>query len=126
MLAKNKILTISRDPVLVSFLQQELNGDFEIVNTHHTGIQLKDIIELEEPSFIILDIMMPALSGIGICLQLRQWTPLPILMLTTWGTTDGMVRGLNLSADDYLTEPFGVDGLKKRIEHTLKRNINAI
>lgn len=126
MLAQNKILTITSDPVLVSFLQQELNdGNFEIVNTEHTGIQLKDIIELEEPNFIILDIMMPALDGIGICLQLRQWTHLPILMLTTWGTTDGAVRGLNLGADDYLTDPFGADMLKERIELTLNRNITA-
>ncbi len=126
MLAQNKILTITNDSVLVNFLQQELNdGDFEIVNTRHTGIQLKDVIELEDPSFIILDIMMPTLDGIGICLQLRQWTHLPILMLTTWGTTSGTVRGLNLGADDYLTDPFGVDALKERIELTLKRNVTA-
>jgi two-component system response regulator VicR len=124
MLAQNKILTITSDSVLVNFLQQELNdGDFEIVNTRHTGIQLKDVIELEDPSFIILDIMMPTLDGIGICLQLRQWTQLPIL--TTWGTTSGTVRGLNLGADDYLTDPFGVDALKERIELTLKRNVTA-
>jgi DNA-binding response OmpR family regulator len=126
MLAQNKILTITNDSVLVNFLQQELHdGDFEIVNTRHTGIQLKDIIDMEEPNFIILDIMMPTLDGIGICLQLRQWTRLPILMLTTWGTTSGTVRGLNLGADDYLTEPFDADTLKERIELTLKRNVTA-
>jgi two-component system KDP operon response regulator KdpE len=126
MLAKCKILTISSDPVLVNFLKQELNdGDYEIVHTRHTGIQLKDIVELETPGFIILDIMMPALDGIGICLQLRQWTQLPILMLTTWGTNDGNVRGLNLGSDDYLTEPFGGKTLKERIELTLKRNTTA-
>lgn len=126
MLAQNKILAITSDSILVNFLQEGLNdGDFEIVNTRHTGIQLKDVIELEDPSFIILDIMMPTLDGIGICLQLRQWTQLPILMLTTWGTTSGTVRGLNLGADDYLTEPFGVDTLKERIEMTLKRNVTA-
>jgi DNA-binding response OmpR family regulator len=126
MLAKTKILTISNDPVLVNFLQQELNdGEFEIVNTRHTGIQLKDIIDLEEPQFIILDIMMPALDGIGVCLQLRQWTQIPVMMLTTWGTGDGTVRGLNLGSDDYLTEQFGVDMLKERIDVTLKRSAAA-
>lgn len=123
MLAQNKILAITSDSVLVNFLRQELSGDdFEIVSTRHTGIQLKDVIEMEEPDFIILDITMPTLDGIGVCLQLRQWTQLPILMLTTWGTTDGTLRGLNLGADDYLTEPFGIDALKERIELTLKRN----
>ena len=126
MLAQNRILAITSDSILVNFLQQELSDDdFEIVSTRHTGIQLKDVIEMEEPDFIILDIMMPTLDGIGICLQLRQWTQLPILMLTTWGTTDGTLRGLNLGADDYLTEPFGIDALKERIELTLKRSVTT-
>ena len=126
MLAQNRILAITSDSILVNFLQQELSDDdFEIVSTRHTGIQLKDVIEMEEPDFIILDIMMPTLDGIGICLQLRQWTHLPILMLTTWGTTDGTLRGLNLGADDYLTEPFGIDALKERIELTLKRSVTT-
>jgi len=123
MLAKTKILTITTDPELMNFLQQELNdGEYEIISTRHTGIQLRDVIDSEDPEFIILDIMMPTLDGIGTCLQLRQWTQLPILMLSTWGTGDGTVRGLNLGSDSYLTEPFGVDVLKTRIEETLKRN----
>jgi len=124
--AKTKILTISTDPVLVKFLQQELNdGEYEIISTLHTGIRLKDVIDSEDPEFIVLDIMMPALDGIGACLQLRQWTNVPIMMLSTWGTGDNTVRGLNLGSDSYLTEPFGVDVLKKRIKDTLKRNAGA-
>ncbi len=127
MLAKTKILTISTDPVLVSFLQQGLNdGRYEIISTRHTGIHLEDIIENEDPELIILDIMMPTLDGIGICLQLRQWTLVPIVMLSTWGTGDNTVRGLNLGSDSYLTEPFGVDLLKSRIEETLKRNATVM
>ena len=124
MATSTKILTVTSDQGLMNFLRQGLgNGEFEVVNTEHTGIQLKDIIEMEEPEFIILDIGMPALDGIGICLQLRQWTQLPILMVTTWSTGEGTVRGLNLGSDDYLTEPFGADMLKKRIEATLKRSM---
>ncbi len=123
MLTKTKILTISTDQVLVNFLQQELNGgEYEIISTRHTGIDLKDVIDSEDPEFIILDIMMPTLDGIGTCLQLRQWTQLPVMMLSTWGTGDGTVRGLNLGSNNYLTEPFGVEVLKTRIEETLKRN----
>jgi len=123
MLSKTKILTVSSDPVLVNFLQQNLSdGEYEIINTRHTDIRLKDVISSEKPEFIILDIMMPTLDGIGICLQLRQWTQLPVMMLSTWGTGDGSVRGLNLGAENYLTEPFTADTLKMRIEETLKRN----
>src|SRR4030042_274452 len=122
MLAKTKILTITQDPVLVTLLQQELNdGKYEIVNTERSGIYLRDVLAAEQPAFIILDIVMPALDGIGTCLQLRQWTQTPIMMLSTWSTSDGKVRGLNLGSDSYLTEPFGMDVLKTRIEDTLNR-----
>jgi DNA-binding response OmpR family regulator len=122
MIAKTKILTISRDPVLVNFVDRELSeGNYETVSTHHHGVQLKDIIDAEQPQFIILDIEMPSLDGIGLCLQLRQWTQTPVIMLTTWDTVDGQVRGLNLSSDSYLTEPFSGNILKKRIKETLKR-----
>ena len=127
MLTKTKILTISTDPVLVNFLQQELNhGEYEIISTRHTGIHLKQVVDAEDPEFIILDVMMPTLDGIGTCLQLRQWTRLPIMMLSTWGTGDNTVRGLNLGSDSYLTEPFGVDTLKKRIEDTLRRSAISV
>jgi DNA-binding response OmpR family regulator len=123
MLAKTKVLAVSRDPLLVKFLQQELEGiEYEIAHTECTGVQLKSVLEAEQPGFIIVDIVMPSLDGIGICLQLRQWTKAPVMMLSTWGTGHGMVRGLNLSADNYLTKPFGGDILKKRIKDTLKRN----
>ena len=127
MLAKTKILVISRDPVLIDLLQQELSSDdYEVLNTHHTGIQLRNVLYTEQPGFIILDIVMPTLDGIGTCLQLRQWTHLPIMMLSTWDTSGGRVRGLNLCSDSYLTEPFGIDTLKKRIESTLMRSTTTI
>ncbi len=122
MMSKTKILSVSRDPVLVSFLQRELNnGEYETVNTQHTGIYLKEVLDTEQPEFIILDIIMPTLDGIGTCLQLRQWTKTPIMMLSTWGAGSGKVKGLNLGSEGYLSEQFGIDILKKRIEETLNR-----
>ncbi len=122
-MAKTKILSVSRDPVLVSFLQRELNRDeYETINTQQTGLYLKELLETEQPEFIILDIMMPTLDGIGTCLQLRQWTATPIMMLSTWGADTGMVKGLNLGSDGYLSEQFGIDVLKQRIVETLNRN----
>jgi two-component system KDP operon response regulator KdpE len=123
MLAKTKVLAVSRDPRLVNFLQQALEtGEYEIVHTQNTGVQLKEVLEAERPGFIILDIVMPSLDGIGMCLQLRQWTRTPVMMLSAWGTSQDTVRGLNLSADNYLSKPFGGDVLKKRIKTTLKQN----
>ena len=126
MIAKTKILSISRDPVLVSFLQRELSGDdYEVVNTQQVGVYLKEVLDAENPDFIILDIIMPSLDGIGICLQLRQWTQTPIMMLSTWGAGSGTVKGLSLGSEGYLSDAFGADTLKKRIEETLRRTVAA-
>jgi DNA-binding response OmpR family regulator len=122
MMLKTKVLAISRDKPLVTLLQKELNDDnYEVVATEHTGLPLKDVVATEYPDFIILDIVMPTLDGIGTCLQLRQWTQTPIMMLSTWNTGDGQVRGLNLGNDNYLTDAFDTDVLKKRIEATIRR-----
>ena len=69
---------------------------------------------------------MPSLDGIGACLHLRQWTQTPIMLLSTWGAGDGTVKGLNLGSEIYLTEPFGIDELKMRINETMERNAAAI
>lgn len=129
MLAKTKILAIGNDPELLGLLQQELNNDnndaYEVVSTQDTGDGLRDELHEAHPDFIILDIMMPNLDGIEICLHLRKWTHVPILMLSTWDTAEGMVRGLNLGSESYLSEPFGIDELEKRINESLKRNSAA-
>ena len=121
-----KILTISKDQVLVSLLQAGLGTDgYEVISTRHTGSRLRDLIESEAPDFIIQDIEMPTLDGIGNCIQVRQWTTTPILMLSTWDTGDGRVRGLNLCSDCYLTEPFNMDILRLRIDETIRRNLQT-
>jgi DNA-binding response OmpR family regulator len=121
-----KILTVSNDPVLVTLLQQGLGPEgYEVISTRHNGSRLRDLINAEAPDFIVQDIEMPTLDGIGTCLQVRQWTTTPILMLSTWETGNGNVRGLNLCSDCYLTEPFGMDILRLRIEESLRRNLQT-
>jgi DNA-binding response OmpR family regulator len=119
---KKKILSVTRDPVLISFLQKELKGEaYEVINTKHTDSHVKEILDVENPELVIIDVDMPTLDGIGTCLQVRQWTQSPIMMLSTWNTGDNTVRGLNLGADNYLTEPFGPGELRKRIVENLNR-----
>ncbi len=121
-----KLLIVSKDAVLVNLLQAGLGGDgYEVISTRHIGSRLRDLIEAEAPDFIVQDIEMPTLDGIGTCLQVRQWTSTPILMLSTWDTGNGMVRGLNLCSDCYLTEPFTMDVLRGRIEETIRRNLQT-
>lgn len=125
-MSKIKVLTVSRDPVLVRFLQQ-LNGEgYETASTRQTGEELQTVLNQESPDIVILDIMMPNLEGIEVCLRIRQWFLVPIIMLSAWGVEANKVRRLNLSNDTYLTEPFGIDEVKSRIQETLQRNLAAM
>jgi DNA-binding response OmpR family regulator len=126
MITKTKILAIGDDPALLELLEQGLSDDYQVTCTQATRISLREVLYKELPDFIILDIMMPNLDGIETCLQLRQWTQVPTMMLSTWGAVDGKVRGLNLGAEGYLTSPFNISELKKRITETLKRNDVAV
>jgi DNA-binding response OmpR family regulator len=120
--ARTKILAISHDPALVRFLQRELDADgYDIVSALPDSDHLRLTLDTERPDFIVVDIGMPALDGIGMTLQLRQWTPRPIIMLSTYNTSEGKIRGLDLGSDSYLTEPFGGDVLQERIEAIMNR-----
>lgn len=127
MITKTKILAVSSDMTLSRLMKQGFNSeDFETVCTEHTGYNLKSILQEENPDLVVLDIAMPNLDGIGTCLSLRQWTQVPIMMISTWDTEEGMVKGLNLGSESYLTEPFGIDELKTRMKDTLRRNAAAM
>ena len=127
MTAKPKILVISIDSAMQRFLTQNLDeNDYQVVNTQHTGEKLKANLEEEYPDVVILDIMMPSLDGLKICLRIRQWSQVPIIMLSAWGAGGDKVRGLNLSADTYLTEPFGLNELTARINIALQQNVAAM
>ena len=123
MTAKTKTLVISSDPVMLRFLQQNLNGNnYHVATTQNTGDSLRAVLDKELPDIAILDIMMPDMDGIEVCLEIRQWSQIPIIMLSAWGAGEGKVRGLDLSAESYLTEPFSIDELIARIKDALQRN----
>ncbi len=123
MMAKVKTLVISNDPAMLKFLQQNLgeNG-YHIATTQRTEEDLKEVLDRELPDLVILDIMMPSLDGIEICLRIRQWSQVPIMMLSTWGAGEGKIRGLDLAAESYLTEPFGTDAFRARLREVLQHN----
>ena len=127
MRARLKILVISSDRVIIRFLQDNLNnGDYEVVSTQQTKEELKAVLDKEMPNLVVADIMMPNMDGIETCLRIRQWSQVPIMMLSAWGAGQDMIRGLDLSADGYLTEPFGIAELIARIRETFNVNSRAV
>ena len=120
MIARKKILIVGSDPRLLGFLGVHLSGmGHQVTSTDSRGEELKAVLESEPAELIILDILMPWMDGIELCLQIRQWCSVPIIMLSTWGARKDTVRGLDLSAESYLTEPFDAAGLMARIEGAL-------
>lgn len=120
---KKKILIVSDDPKLKGFVGTHLSArEYEITSKDDIREELEAILDSEVPDLVILDIMMPWMDGIEMCLRIRQSCPTPIVMLSTWGAKRGTVRGLDLGAEGYLTEPFDVSGLLERVEGALYRN----
>src|SRR3954471_20541389 len=117
-----KILIVEDDPHILLGLEEVLKGDgFEVVVCNR-GDQAVEATGKHRPNLIVLDVMLPGLSGYDVCKQLRaRKVTTPILMLTAKGQEIDKVVGLDLGADDYVTKPFGVRELLARIHALLRR-----
>jgi len=120
---KTKILIVEDDPHILLGLEEILRTEGFEVATCARGDQAMEAVAKARPGLIVLDVMLPGVSGYDICKQLRlahQQTP--ILMLTAKGQEMDKVIGLELGADDYVTKPFGLRELLARIHALLRRS----
>jgi DNA-binding response OmpR family regulator len=119
---KAKILIIEDDPHILLGLEEILKGEGHEVAVCPRGDQAVEAVARHRPLLIVLDVMLPGLSGYDVCRQLRtKKVATPILMLTAKGQEMDKVIGLDLGADDYVTKPFGVRELVARIHALLRR-----
>lgn len=116
-----KILVIDDDPLLLTLIQQSLEKDHYTIRTAPNGIEGLQQMEKVNPDLIILDIMMPGISGWEICDRIRRKSTVPIIMLTARGSQADIVRGLQSGADDYLVKPFHQAELLARVSAVLRR-----
>ena len=124
---KTKILVVEDDPHILLGLEEVLKSEGYEVASCNRGDHAIDCVVKHRPALIILDVMLPGLSGYDICKQLRsRKITAPILMLTAKGQEIDKVVGLDLGADDYVTKPFGVRELLARIQALLRRGSNSI
>lgn len=120
---KAKILIVEDDPHILLGLEEILKGEGHEVAVCPRGDQALDAVAKHRPSLIVLDVMLPGLSGYDVCKQLRaKKVTAPILMLTAKGQEMDKVIGLDLGADDYMTKPFGVRELVARIHALIRRS----
>jgi two-component system, OmpR family, alkaline phosphatase synthesis response regulator PhoP len=119
---KTKILIVEDDPHIRLGLEEVLGGEGFETATCPRGDQALEAVSRHAPDLIILDVMLPGLSGFDLCKQLRSLkVGSAILMLTAKGQEIDKVIGLDLGADDYVTKPFGVRELLARIHALLRR-----
>lgn len=116
------LLIVEDDPRVADFLQRGLRAEGYRVSLASDGQQALAVARSEAFSIVLLDVMLPKMSGIEVCQQLRaDRNPVPILMLTAMGTVQDRVTGLRCGADDYLIKPFAFDELLARIESLMRR-----
>jgi len=118
----SKVLIVDDDKNLLDVLKYNLTNDGLTVVTAEDGIQALEAARQERPDLILLDIMLPELSGYEVCRILRKEMAVPILMLTAKTEEIDKVVGLELGADDYMTKPFSVRELMARVRATLRRS----
>jgi len=117
-----KILLVEDEKKMASFIERGLKEEGFVVDAAYDGEKGADYAFSNDYDLLILDVMLPKLSGIEICRQLREkGKTVPVLMLTARDTVEDKVQGLDAGADDYLTKPFAFDELLARIRALQRR-----
>jgi DNA-binding response OmpR family regulator len=119
---KEKILVVEDDAAILIGLEDLLAGEGFEVRTARDGVAAMQAFRADPPALVLLDVMIPRLSGLDVCREIRKKDALtPILMLTAKGQEVDKVVGLELGADDYIVKPFGVGELVARVRAALRR-----
>ena len=120
-MATAKILIVEDDPNLLETIKYNLQKESYKVLTATDGEQAIEVARREKPDLIILDIMLPKISGFEVCRILRKEMTVPILMLTAKVEEIDKIVGLEIGADDYMTKPFSMRELLARVGALLRR-----
>lgn len=116
-----RILVVDDEPRMIGFIRMNLELEGYQVLEAHNGIEALEIIRTQLPDLVLLDVMMPELDGFETLRMLREFSTIPVIMLTAKGEEDDKVFGLELGADDYVTKPFGSRELSSRVRAVLRR-----
>jgi len=120
-MASPTILVVEDEESFVEALKVGLKREGFRVEIARDGVQAIEMFDIVKPDVILLDIMLPRMSGIDVCRQLRKKTLTPIIMVTAKGAEIDTVVGLEVGADDYVTKPYRMRELTARIRAVLRR-----
>ena len=118
---KVRIVTADDDPQLLRLIARNLEFEGYEVHPAGEGAAALELVERLAPDLVLLDVMMPKLDGFTVCQRVREFSAVPIIIITARGQDQEKVKGLDLGADDYLTKPFSVEELLARVRAVLRR-----
>ena len=116
-----KILVVDDEALLVKGIRFNLQNDGYEVITGSNGLEAVELVRSEAPDLVVLDIMMPEMDGLTACGLIREFSDVPIILLTAKAEDMDKLIGFDHGADDYLTKPFNILELKARIRAMLRR-----
>lgn len=116
-----RILVVDDEPRMIGFIRMNLELEGNQVIEAHSGLEALEQVRTKLPDLVLLDVMMPDMDGFETLKMLREFSNIPVIMLTAKGEENDKVYGLELGADDYVTKPFGPRELSSRIKAVLRR-----
>ena len=120
-----KILVVDDEELLVKGIRFNLMNEGYQVITGNTGLEALQKVQSEAPDLVVLDVMMPEMDGMTACSKIREFSNIPIILLTAKAEDMDKLMGFDCGADDYLTKPFNILELKARIRALLRRTATA-
>jgi two-component system KDP operon response regulator KdpE len=120
---KPEILVIDDEPQILRALRTILSAHHFRVITASRGEEGLALASAQPPDLILLDLALPDLDGVEVCRQLRQWTQLPVIVISVRDSEREKVEALDSGADDYVTKPFGIEELLARMRVALRRRM---
>jgi two-component system KDP operon response regulator KdpE len=118
----SRVLAIDDDPALVRVLNIALTAKGYDVSIASTGVEGISEAALQSPDVIVLDLGLPDIDGAEVCRRIREWSTVPIIVLSADGTEDRKVEVLDRGANDYMTKPFGMNELLARVRVALRHS----
>lgn len=116
-----KVLVVDDEKLIVKGIRFSLEQDGMEVDAAYDGEEALEMAREKEYDIILLDLMLPKLDGLGVCQQIREFSNVPIVMLTAKGDDMDKILGLEYGADDYITKPFNILEVKARIKAIMRR-----
>lgn len=117
-----KILVVDDEKIMVKGLKFNLENEGYEVDVGYHGREAVELARKQDYDLILLDLMMPEIDGLEACMQIREFSSVPIIMLTARGEDTDKLLGFEYGADDYITKPFNVLEVKARIRALLRRS----